>query len=113
MEIKNSEKEYKSSHSIVYSCQYHVIFCPKFRRKVLVDGIDIRLKELILEKQKEYGYEVLEMEIMSEYVHLLLDVNPQLGMHKHNRQNKRVHGTCAKERVSSAKKSSPLLVDKK
>jgi len=46
----------------------------------LVDGVDIRLKELLLEKQEEYGYEVLEMEIMPDHVHLLLDINPQIGV---------------------------------
>lgn len=80
MEITNSIKKYKSSHSIVYSCQYHVIFCPKYRRKVLIDGVDVRLKELLIEKQKEYGYELIESEVMPEHVHLLLDVNPQVGV---------------------------------
>ena len=80
MEIIKPNKVYKSNHSIVYSCQYHIIFCPKYRRKVLVNGVDLRLKELILQKQSEYGYEVLEMEVMSDHVHLLLDVNPQIGV---------------------------------
>jgi putative transposase len=65
---------------LVYSCQYHVIFCPKYRRKVLTGEIETRLKELILEKQEEYGYEVLDMEIMPDHVHLLLDVNPMIGV---------------------------------
>lgn len=65
---------------MVYSCQYHIIFCPKYRRSVLVQGIDMRLKELILSKQKEYGYDVLDMEIMPDHVHLLLDVNPKIGV---------------------------------
>lgn len=34
--------EYKSNSNIVYSCKYHVVFCPKYRRKVLVDGVDER-----------------------------------------------------------------------
>ena len=80
MELTNSNKKYKSIHSIVYSCQYHIIFCPKYRRKVLVNGVDKRLKELLVEKQEDYGYEVIEMEIMPEHVHLLLDVNPQVGV---------------------------------
>ena len=41
--------EYKSNHNIVYSCKYHVVWCPKYRRKVLESGIDDRLKELIEE----------------------------------------------------------------
>ena len=82
MEITSPKKRYQSDHSIVYSCQYHVIFCPKFRRKVLINGVDIRLKELIAEKQNQYGYKILDMEIMPEHVHLLLDVNPQIGILK-------------------------------
>jgi len=82
--IAQPTKPYHSAKSLVYSCHApaHVIFCPKYRRKVLVDGIDERIKELILEKQVEYGYEVVEMEVMPDHVHLLLDVNPQMGIVK-------------------------------
>ncbi len=81
MEISNKGKEYHHVPHMVYSCQYHVIFCPKYRRSVLKDGVDTRLKELILEKQKEYEYKILEMEIMPDHVHLLIDVNPKLGIY--------------------------------
>lgn len=81
MEIQNTNKRYKISNTAMYSCQYHVIFCPKYRRKILVDGIDIRMKELIKEREKDWGYEVLEMEIMPEHIHLLLDVNPKVGIY--------------------------------
>ena len=82
MEIKNKPKKYKKDKHIVYSCQYHVIFCPKYRRPVLVNEIEKRLKELIFEKRNEYGYEVLDIEIMSDHVHLLLDTNPKIGIFK-------------------------------
>lgn len=82
MEISKPNKKYSSNHNLVYSCQYHVVFCPKYRRRVLVDGVDVRLKELISEKQTEYGYEVLDMEVMPDHVHLLLSVNPQIGIIK-------------------------------
>jgi len=68
MEIKDKSKEYNNKYNLIYSCQYHVIFTPKYRRKVLVDGIDIRLKELIKNKENEYEYQILEMEIMSDHV---------------------------------------------
>jgi len=48
-----------------------VIFCPKYRRKILHPLLDTRLKELILEKQQRYGYRVLVMEVMPDHVHLL------------------------------------------
>ena len=80
MKLEQAEKPYHTDHSIVYSCQYHVIFCPKYRRAVLEDAVARRLKEMILEKQAEYGYAVMSMEIMSEHVHLLLDVDPRVGV---------------------------------
>jgi putative transposase len=82
MELVQSNKPYHSNHSIVYSCQYHVIFCPKYRRRVLHPPLDARLKTLIVEKQEAYGYAVLGMEVMPDHVHLLLDVNPQIGIAK-------------------------------
>ena len=82
MEIKNTNKKYKTNNSIVYSCQYHVIWTTKYRRKVLSDIIQNKLKELILEKQLEYNYEIIEMETMSDHIHLLIDINPQIGINK-------------------------------
>ena len=80
MEIQNKNKEYKSHNHLVYSCQYHVIFCSKYRRKVLEGDIEKRLKELIIEKQEEYEYKILDMEIMSDHVHLLIDTSPVIGI---------------------------------
>ncbi len=80
MEIKNHNKKYNHIGHLVYSCQYHVIFCPKYRRQVLNNGVDIRFKEIVMEKQNEYGYTVLDMEVMPDHVHLILDVNPKIGI---------------------------------
>ena len=77
-----SKITYKSNHYVVYSCKYHVVFCPKYRRKVLVNGVDIRLKELIKLICVEIQVDVIEMEIKPDHVHLLLEVDPQFGIHK-------------------------------
>lgn len=50
MKVQQPDKKYQRDHSIVYSCQYHVVFCPKYRRPVLEKGVPERLKECILEK---------------------------------------------------------------
>ncbi len=73
--------KYKSNNNIVYSCKYHVVFCPKYRRKVLVDGVDVRFKELAREVAENLSFEIVEMEVMPDHVHLLLEVDPQLGVH--------------------------------
>ena len=74
--------KYKSNHNVVYSCKYHVVWCPKYRRSVLINGVDIRLKELIKETCNQLNVEIIEMEIMPDHVHLLLEVDPQFGIHK-------------------------------
>lgn len=82
MNIANQTKQYNSTDGLVWSCQYHVIFATKYRRKVLVDGADERLKQLVLQKQEELGYAVIEMEVMPDHVHLLLDSNPKVGIYR-------------------------------
>lgn len=78
----------KSNNNVVYSCKYHVVWCPKYRRSVLVNGVDKRLKRIILETAKEYRAEVIELEVMPDHVHLLLEVDPQYGIHRMVRQLK-------------------------
>lgn len=65
--------KYKSNNNVVYSCKYHVVWCPNYRRKVLVNGVEARLKELIEEICREYRIDMIEMEIMAEHVHLLME----------------------------------------
>ena len=77
------EIKYHSSNNIVYSCRYHIVFCPKYRRKVLVNGVDTRLKELVKSICEEIPVDVIEMEIMPDHVHLLLEVHPQFGCENH------------------------------
>ena len=74
--------ECKSNNNVVYSCGYHVVFCPKYRRRVLVDGVDERLKEIAREVAEELSFEIIEMEVMPDHVHMLLEVDPQLGIHR-------------------------------
>ena len=80
MKLEQANKPYHTDHSIVYSCQYHVIFCPKYRRPVLNDAVSAKMKELVLEKQEEYGFAVMEKEVMPDHVHLLLDIDPRVGV---------------------------------
>ena len=74
--------KYKSNNNIVYSCKYHVVWCPKYRRKVLIGEIEVRLKELIFLICQELNVEIIEMEIMPDHVHILLEVDTQFGVHK-------------------------------
>ena len=76
------DMKYKSNNNVVYSCKYHVVWCPKYRRKVLVSGVDERLKSLVQEICKVRSISLIEMEVMSDHVHLLIEVDPQFGIHR-------------------------------
>lgn len=72
----------KSNKNIIYSCKYHILWCPKYRRKVLTGKVGERLREIILEHAQEQKSEIIEMEIMPDHVHMLVEVDPQYGIHK-------------------------------
>ncbi|MBI2567142.1 MAG: IS200/IS605 family transposase [Candidatus Schekmanbacteria bacterium] len=72
--------EYKSNLNVVFSCKYHVVWCPKYRRSVLVGGVDSRLKEIISAAILECRAELFELEVMADHVHLLVEVDPQFGI---------------------------------
>ncbi len=67
---------YRSTNKTVYSAKYHVIWCPKYRRRVLVDGVERRLKQIIDVVAGEVGAEVIEVEVMPDHVHLLVEIPP-------------------------------------
>ncbi len=72
----------RSNRNIVSHCHYHVVWCPKYRRKVLVNGIDTRLKVLLRENVEKWGQELVECEVMPDHVHLLVGCDPQFGIHR-------------------------------
>ena len=80
MKKRNPRNEYRSTETTVYCCRYHIIFCPKYRRKVLTEPIAERFKEVVLSMQEEQNFYVLEMEVMPDHVHLLLDIDPTIGV---------------------------------
>jgi putative transposase len=76
-------REVGSNSNIVFDCKYHVVFCPKYRRKVLVPPIDARVKEIVRALCIGMTVELVEMEVMPDHVHLLIAaVDPQFGIHR-------------------------------
>ncbi len=76
MELSNPVRSYHVSDNIVHCCQYHALFCTKWRRKVLDESIRKHLRSLIDEYQGEGGYQLLGADISQDHVHLLLEIPP-------------------------------------
>ena len=61
----------------VYSLQYHIVWCTKYRKPILKGGIDEDVKQMLQEIAEEYHFTILAMEVMPDHIHLLLDCRPQ------------------------------------
>lgn len=102
-------KEYHISSHLTYSCQYHVVFCPKYRRKVLTNDIVPRLKKLFIEISKRYDFTIVEMEIMPDHVHLLIDCNPRFGIMEAVRKLKGTTSNTLRNEFPELKRKIPSL----
>ena len=75
-------RKFKSNNNIVFSCTYHVVWVTKYRKKYLDGDIEKRLKEICLEVAHEARFEIKELECDRDHIHLLIDVDPQFGVHR-------------------------------
>lgn len=67
---------YRHNVGCVYNIKYHLVWCPKYRRKVLIDNIANRLKELLCDKAKRLDIKIEAIEIMPDYVHIFVTGYP-------------------------------------
>lgn len=102
-------KVYKTSSHLTYSCQYHVIFCPKYRRRVLTNEIERRLKELFINISERYDFTILEMEVMPDHVHLLIDCNPRFGIMEVVHKLKGITSNVLRNEFPELKRKLPSL----
>lgn len=70
---------YVASETSVHFMNYHFVWCPKYRKKVLVGKVKERLEELIEEKAERLGCEVIALVIGEDHVHLFLQSDPRIS----------------------------------
>ena len=70
-----------TSNKAVFNIGYHLIWCPKYRRPVLIGEIVTRLRELLDKKAYEIGVNIEIMNILSDHVHLFIKCQPILSPH--------------------------------
>lgn len=74
-----AKSRWKTSNTSVYNIAYHFIWCPKYRRKVLVGDIALRLRYVLVEKAEELDLDIQQLEIMPDYVHCFIKGTPVLA----------------------------------
>ena len=75
------QTRWRRSKHCVFNIGYHLIWCSKYRRKVLINEVENRLKELLLKKANDVEVNIETMEIMSEHVHLFVKSPPTNAIH--------------------------------
>jgi putative transposase len=74
--METTKLEYQRDEHRVHLIAYHLIWCPKRRKSVLVGEVKERCQELLLAKCAEKGWHVLELAIQPDHVHLFVRVWP-------------------------------------
>ncbi len=104
-----SKIAYKSNRTVYSSCTFHVVWCPKYRRKVLMGEVVERLKQIIHEVCAEHEAEVLSLEIMPDHAHLLVECDPQFGIHRLVRSIKGRSSRLLRQEFPGLKRRLPTL----
>ncbi len=73
------EQSYKSAHTS-WNCKYHIVFAPKFRRKVFYGQIRSDVRDIIKQLCFQKGVELIEGELCPDHVHLLVAIPPKLSV---------------------------------
>ena len=76
-ELYSTESKMIYGRGYVYSLQYHIVWCTKYRKPVLTDGLDNEIKRYLTEISKQYQFTITAMEVMPDHIHLLVDCKPQ------------------------------------
>lgn len=78
-----SKQQNADTHSLAHTkwnCKYHVVFAPKYRRKVFYEGRRLEIREILRKLCAWKGVEIIEGEICPDHIHLLLSILPKISI---------------------------------
>ena len=79
--MSTNDERFTHGRTSVYNLNYHIVWCTKYRRKVLKDGIDVDLKAILREIAVENGYRIPHMEVgLDDHIHLLVSAPPKISV---------------------------------
>jgi putative transposase len=76
MKVGTAGSRYRHHAGAFFSLKYHIVWCPKYGRKVLVDDVEARLKNVLLATAAQYGVLIETMEVLPDHVHLFVSSDP-------------------------------------
>ena len=74
------KQEYRHTKTTVSMLNYHFVFCPRYRRKIfLIDGVELRFKELVHQICEQNDIDILALECHLDHCHLFVNCPPKLS----------------------------------
>ena len=104
-----SKDRWVNSNTSVYNLGYHIIWCPKYRRKVLINEIENKLKEIIITKCNELDCYVHDLNIMPDHVHLFVKTKPTIAPHFLIQQIKGISSRILRNEFKELKRKMPSM----
>ena len=104
-----SRDRWVNSNTSVYNLGYHIIWCPKYRRKVLINEIENKLKDIIITKCNELDCYVHELNIMPDHVHLFVKTKPTIAPHFLIQQIKGISSRILRNEFKELKRKMPSM----
>ena len=74
--MSEARPRYALNAGVVFSLKYHIVWCPKYRRPVLVPPVDARLKQILGAVASEHGFTVHRLEVMPDHVRMFVESDP-------------------------------------
>ena len=105
----NSKNRWTHSNKAVYNIAYHIIWCPKYRRKILVSEVEFRLIQLLNERAEELDCKIETFEIMPDHVHIFIKCSPIHSPHYVVQQLKGYTSRVLREEFKHLKTRLPTL----
>jgi putative transposase len=75
-------KKHTHSKHCVYNISYHIVWIPKYRRKILINNVEKRLKELLILKANQLNINIKAIECMPDHIHLFIKASPSIPVIK-------------------------------
>lgn len=101
--------EIRSNGNVVYRSTFHVVWCSKYRRKVIDGDVDARLTQIVRDVCAERDAPIVELETMPDQVRLLVTCDPQYGIHRLVKQIKARSSRILRQEFPSLKTRMPTL----
>ncbi len=73
-------QDYQSQSHVKWECKYHIVWCPKYRRKKLYGRLRVRLGEIIHELCRQKGVTLIEGHAQPDHLHLCLSIPPKYSV---------------------------------